>query len=181
MPDRYEYAWFEGGVDVYEDEQGDRYVKRGRLKRLLWMGFGLFFAAILAFMLLVETNILTIVFWGGAVLAVLCGVVAEPLLGSGRSAITESDEEVYVEMIPVTRGMATASFLVATWWGISMLFQLVSPAGAAAHARTSGWILVLADVIPLGELILGAVALLVAYGLFLTARSGYTEIDPDSS
>lgn len=178
MPEQYEYAWFEGEVTVERDEDGRRYVPRSRLKRALWMVFGLFFAGLVGFMLLVEMNLLTILFWGGGIVALLGGVVAEPILGSTRSEVTETDEGVYVEMIPVTRGMATAAFLFATWWGLSMLFQLVSPTGAAQYARTTGWILVLADAIPLGEFVLGGVALLVAAGLFLTAKSGFTEIEP---
>lgn len=178
MAAEYEYAYFEGGVTVERDDDGRRYVPRSRLKRALWMLFGLVFAGLVAFMLLVEMNLLTILFWGGGIVALLGGILAEPILGSTRSDVRETDEGVYVEMIPVTRGMATAAFLFATWWGLSMLFQLVSPTGAAQYARTTGWILVLADVIPFGELLLGGVALLVAAGLFLTAKSGYTEIEP---
>lgn len=178
MSETYEYAWFDANVTVERDDDGNRYVPRGRLRRLMWMLFGLFFAAVLGFLLLFEMNTLTIIFWGGGVLALLGGVVAEPILGSTKSPVKETEEGVYVEMIPVARGMVTAGFLFAVWWSISMLFQLVNPAGAAQYARTKGWILVLADAIPFGELILGGFGLLIAVGLFYTARSGYTEIEP---
>jgi hypothetical protein len=146
----------------------------------MWMGFGLFFAGLVAFMLLIETGPMTIVFWGGGILAVLAGVVGEPIVGTDRSEVTETEEGVYVELIPVTRGMAGGATLMSTWMGLSLIFELVNPSGAAQYARTKGWILVLADVIPFGEVILGGVLLLLAYGLFEITRSGYTEIEPAS-
>lgn len=178
MAEQYEYAYFDANVTVERDDDGNRYVPRGRLRRLMWMLFGLFFAAILGFLLLLELNTLTIIFWGGGILALAGGVLTEPIFGSTKSPVKETDEGVYVEMIPVARGMVTAGFLFAAWWSLSMLFQLVDPAGAAQYARTKGWILVLADAIPFGEVLLGGIGLLVAIGLFLTARSGYTEIEP---
>lgn len=178
MPERYEFAFFEGGVDVHTDESGNRHVKRGALRRIMWMGFGLFFGGLIAFLLLVEPGPMTILFWGGAVLAIAGGVLAEPILGGSRSDVKETEEGVFVELIPVTRGMAAAGTLMAAWMGLSLVFALVDPSGAAQYSRTKGWILVLADVIPFGELILGTIFLLISGGLFFVTRSGYTQIEP---
>jgi hypothetical protein len=178
MGEKYEYAYVQGELTVQTDESGEMYVERSRLKRIFWMGLALSIAALLVFMLLLTEGIFTRVVWGVAILVLVGGAVVEPILGGTRSEVKESEDAVYVELIPVSRSMVAAGGIMAIWWALAMLLRLVDPGGAAGYARTTGWILSLAELIPFGGPILGGLGLLVAYGMFQVVRSGYTEIEP---
>ncbi|WP_277542128.1 hypothetical protein [Haloarcula laminariae] len=180
MGEKYDFVYFRGGVEVETEEGGNQYVARGRLSRLLWMVYGVVFAALLGFLTLFADGLFSRAFWVVGIASLLGGVVAEPILGGRRSDVKDVDDNTYVELIPATRGMAVAATMLATWMGVTMIFQLVNPRNAAQYARTTGWILELTALVPFGEVIFGALCLLMAWGLSSIARSGHTEIVPAS-
>lgn len=182
MPREFEFALTdEFDIAVEEDESGGMYVERSTATRVAWMVFGLFVVAASAWFAVgydgSEGPLLTVVTPSVIALFALAGVVAEPVFGSERSAVVESNGGYFLEMMTASRWYVAAASVAVLMTGVSMFLAVRAPGVVQTRGRRSGMVS-LAESLPFGEFVVLLAAGLLALWLLQRVRRGRMRIEP---